>query len=246
MSDPKDFQNANIIPGTNQLLKEYIEAKSNNNNDDYQETSQQLRERMIEILFWAIKQLYTNDIKLFKLNKEETLSSRIAHYIECQLREGDYYGYYADVEYSISEVEELHGVKGKKYVDIFVNSRNYYSNDKDILMAIEVKRENETRGEITDRIRLRKLLQKRGSGKSIYGTLMGVFLRLKEKEDSTVDLYFYESIEDNAPIKTKIITYKEETDYNPQKGEEREYKKTTSSNNKRQKQHSTKRTTNNR
>lgn len=252
MSDPKDFQNAPIIPGTNLFLQRYIEAKKRNNEEEYKKVSQQLRERMIEILSWAIKQLYTNDIKLFKLNKEETLSSRIAHYIECQLREGDFYGYYADVEYPFNDDKNT-----KLYGDLYINCRRLYFDKVDFLLAIEVKREDNDQNEDNDKERVQSFISLnqpleqnvqdvRKNNHPIYGSLMGVFLRLKEEKGATADLYYYKSIEDNAPIMTMQITYKKENLYNPQEGEEREYTKTTSSNNKRQKQHSTKRTTNNR
>lgn len=208
---------------------------SSNQRDNTINDINEKRSCLINILSDAIKTFYKNDIALFKLRKEETLNSRIAFYIERKLGRKGFNGYHADVEYTVlkdvnidkkdKEKKEMKDSFGKGYVDILVSKRLKNGAPKDVLMAIEVKRENNNTDIKKDRNRLTELIrpnQPDDSSKDrvvIYGAVLGVLLRLKEEKGATAELYYYESIEDKAPIKTKIITYKKETDYNPQEVE---------------------------
>lgn len=252
--DKKENLNSNnekgtntIIPGTNLLLQEYIKAKMSNDEEQYEMTSELLRNQMLEILSNAIKQFYTNDIELFRLHSEESLSGRIAHYIECQLREGDYCGYYADVEYAFMDSKKSKK-SSKQYGDVYINSREYYDNNgnpdaepnekgynADFLMVIEVKREDEKDKNGEDKKRLlnyispKKPRVKEGEHRPIYGALMGVFLRLKEEEGATADLYYNKSLS-KKKIMWKQVTYNNKNLYYPQIGEELDYEEESNTN----------------
>lgn len=236
-----------IIPGTNLLLQEYIRAKMSNDEEQYEMTSERLRKRMIRILSKAIKQFYTNDIWIFNLQSERSLSGRIVHYIECQLRERDYCGYYADVEYAFRDSKKSKR-SSKQYGDIYINSRWHYYNkgnsdaepneegyNADFLMVIEVKREDEKDKDDKDKKRLlnyinpKKPRVKIREHRPIYGALMGVFLRLKEEEGATADLYYNKSLS-KKKIMWKQVKYNNNNLYKPQIGKEVDYKKNSNTN----------------
>lgn len=212
-------------------------SNSSNQRDNTINDINEKRSFLINILSKAIKTFYQNDIDLFKLKKEETLNSRIAFYIERELENSECKEYHADVEYTVlkdvnkekKDKEKKKDSFGKGYVDILVSKRLKVGALKNnVLMAIEVKRENNYTDIREDRNRLTELIrpnQPDDSSKDrvvIYGAVLGVLLRLKEEKGATAELYYYKSSEVNARIKTKIISYEKENDYNPQIGAETE------------------------
>jgi len=174
-----------IMPGTNELLQNYIEATRKNHTDQLALTSQALRNEVIMKLEKALAKFFRNDTFLLKHKMNEvTACGRIALYFQNQFK--GFKRYFVDIEYymlSVSPDEYQGGNKGRIRCDILFHSRGYYGSRADILMALEAKYTPEGNRGRSDRKRLEKLTalyNPNTPSNAVHSTLIGAFLRFNE------------------------------------------------------------------
>ena len=193
-----------IKPGSNNQLRNYIDA-IRNNNVQVLSASEVLRKEVIIRLKNAIRKLYREDkILLSHKMNEVTVCGRLAIYLQNQFK--DFNGYYIDVEYymlSVPPDEYQGGNKGRIRCDILFHSRGYYGCRADILMALEAKYTPEGIRGRADRKRLEKLTALYNPNipsNAVHSTLVGVFLRFNEHGGN---MSFYSS-----GVEKEIIEFK--------------------------------------
>lgn len=174
-----------IKHGTNEKLRNYIDATRGNHNNQLVSASQVLRDEVIRRFEKAIAKLYRNDKFLLdhKMN-EVSICGRLALYLQNQFN--DFKGYFVDIEYymlSMPREEYNGGNKGRIRCDILFHSRGNYGSKADILLALEAKYTPEGSKGRSDRKRLEELTtlySPNTSSNAVHSTLLGVFLRFNE------------------------------------------------------------------
>ena len=184
MEDPKvSFKP--IKPGTNELLRNYIDATRDSHNNQLVFATQVLREEVIKRFEKVISKLYRNDKFLLshKMN-EVTICGRLALYLQNQFK--DFKGYFVDIEYymlSVPPDEYQGGNKGRIRCDVLLHSRGNFGSKADILIALEAKYTPEGSRGRSDRKRLERLTtlyNLNTPSNAVHSTLVGVFLRFNE------------------------------------------------------------------
>ena len=186
MFDSKDNMMP-IKPGTNELLRNYIEATRENDNDQLVSASQALRNEIISRFRKAITKLYRNDrILLEHKMHEQTVCGRLAIYLQEKFK--DFKSYAVDVEYymhSKKKEERQGGNEGRIRIDILVYSIGENGSRADILLAIEAKYVTNKDTGSSDKQRLKKLTTLytiNTPTDAVHSALVGVFVRFDECE----------------------------------------------------------------
>lgn len=154
-------------------------------------TDNELKEVIIQILKKAIERLYLCDRHIIRSKvSERCVCARLAYHLECLLKKRDYCkffcGYYVDVEYDrMGSDPKLIGDSTKRHVcDLLIHSRG--CKERDNLLALEMKVHNNYSNIKSDYLRLSNIVQHRNEGNKdfVCETLLGVFLRIQEKQYS--------------------------------------------------------------
>lgn len=184
MEDPKVCMPP-IKPGTNEELRNYIDAACETHNGQLISASEVLRNEIIMRFEKAIAKLYKKDKFLLKHKMNEvTICGRLALYLQNQFK--DFKGYFVDIEYymlSVPPGEYQGGNKGRIRCDLLFHSRGYYGSKADILIALEAKYAPEGNRGRSDRKRLEKLTtlyNPNTPSNAVHSSLVGVFFRFNE------------------------------------------------------------------
>lgn len=171
--------------------------------------------------------LYETDYENIKLDvTEQNVCARLALHLENLMREYDnshtrkmFKKYYVDVEYN--RMVDLNGKKQKKSIiypsgiketiicDLLVHSRGKVKQQENLL-ALEMKKTKNEDSVDTDQERLMCLILPAPNDsqcKSMYNTLLGVFLEYDENECNMI-CYEYFDGEDKYILKTEKIVYR--------------------------------------
>lgn len=175
-----------IKPGTNEQLRNYIDAIQNSS-AQIVTASEFLRNEVIMRFEKAIRKLYREDRFLLchKMN-EVTICGRLAIYLQKQFY--DFKGYFVDIEYymlSVPPNEYEGGNTGRIRIDIILHSRGNYGSRADILMAVEAKYRAKRNTGNSDKMRLRELTALYSPNtptSAVHSALVGVFIRFDECE----------------------------------------------------------------
>ena len=157
-----------------------------------EETSRKLREYIIGKVHDAIEELYEKDAFLIR-NKmyEVTICGRLAMYLQRKFE--DFKGFFVDIEYYRLKVPKNQAdfKKDRIRCDILLHSRDSYNRRVDNLLAIEVKLEQSPDNGDSDMKRLEEFVLPQISGMhqdAVHSTLVGLFLRLGEKQYGEVQI----------------------------------------------------------
>lgn len=175
-----------IKPGTNEQLRNYIDA-IRNDSTQLETASEVLRKEVIKRFRKAIAMLYRNDrILLEHKMHEQTVCGRLAIYLQRKFK--DFKSYAVDVEYYMhtkKKEERQGGNEGRIRIDILVHSRGENGSRADILLAVEAKyMANKDTGR-SDKRRLEKLTTlytMNTPTDAVHSALVGVFIRFNEYE----------------------------------------------------------------
>ena len=183
MVSPKEYL-PQIKPGTNEQLRNYIDA-IRNDSTQLETASEVLRKEVIKRFRKAIAMLYRNDrILLEHKMHEQTVCGRLAIYLQRKFK--DFKSYAVDVEYYMhtkKKEERQGGNEGRIRIDILVHSRGENGSRADILLAVEAKyMANKDTGR-SDKRRLEKLTTlytMNTPTDAVHSALVGVFIRFNE------------------------------------------------------------------
>lgn len=183
MVSPKEYL-PQIKPGTNEQLRNYIDA-IRNDSTQLETASEVLRKEVIKRFRKAIAMLYRNDrILLEHKMHEQTVCGRLAIYLQRKFI--DFKSYAVDVEYYMhtkKKEERQGGNEGRIRIDILVHSRGENGSRADILLAVEAKyMANKDTGR-SDKRRLEKLTTlytMNTPTDAVHSALVGVFIRFNE------------------------------------------------------------------
>ena len=182
---------------------------------------------LLNMLKRAINILYETDYENIKLDvAEQNVCARLALHLENLMREYDnshtrkmFKDYYVDVEYN--RMVDLNGKKHKKAIiypsgiketiicDLLVHSRGKVKK-QDNLLALEMKKTKNEDSVDSDQERLMCLILPAPNDsqcKSMYNTLLGVFLEYNENECNMI-CYEYFDGEDKYILKTEGLVYR--------------------------------------
>lgn len=200
-----DNQIKEIIDGTPDILKNYIEATRSKS--AIKKTSESLKRDILKKVESAINKLYEDDmILLTDQMNEVTICGRLAIYLHDLFR--DYLGYYIDIEYYRLRrpKNEANLREDRIRCDILLHSRGTYERRVDNLLAIEVKLENNHDDGSSDRKRLAEFVLPEISdtpANAVHSTLIGLFLRIGITGYSSVLLTSREYIKKQSNINKK-------------------------------------------
>lgn len=181
---------------------------------------------LLNMLKRAIKILYETDYENIKLDvTEQNVCARLALHLENLMREYDnshtrkmFKNYYVDVEYN--RIVDLNGKKHKKAIiypsgiketiicDLLVHSRGK-DKQQENLLALEMKKTANKDSVDSDQKRLMCLISPAPDDslcKSMYNTLLGVFLEYNENECNMI-CYEYFDEENKYILKTEGIVF---------------------------------------
>jgi len=181
---------------------------------------------LLNMLKRAIKILYETDYENIKLDvTEQNICARLAHHLENLMREYDnshirkmFKYYYVDVEYN--RMVDLNGKKQKKSIifpcgieetiicDLLVHSRGKVKK-QDNLLALEMKKTKNEDSVDSDQERLMSLISPAPNDsqcKSMYNTLLGVFLEYNENECNMICYEYYDG--EDKYMKTEGVVYR--------------------------------------
>ena len=180
-----DNRQKEIIEGTCESLKQYIEYTRSGDEAQIKVASDSLRDDILNKVTDAIDQFYNNDLCLLTERMNEvTVSGRIAMYLQNLFV--DYKGYFIDIEYyrlKVSRNDSKDLRKDRIRCDILLHSRQYYESRVDNLLAIEIKLESSHDDGSSDNCRLEEFIlpnRQDTPEDAIHSTLVGLFLRLGE------------------------------------------------------------------
>lgn len=185
------------------------------------------RNILLNMLRRAINILYETDYENIKLDvTEQNICARLAHHLENLMREYDnshtrkmFKNYYVDVEYN--RMVDLNWKKHKKSIiypsgiketiicDLLVHSRGKVKKQENLL-ALEMKKTKNEDSVDSDQYRLMCLILPAPNDsqcKSMYNTLLGVFLEYNENECNMI-CYEYFDEENKYILKTEGIVYR--------------------------------------
>lgn len=171
-----------IKDGTNNLLREYIEATRNGETKRVRNASDQLECYILEKVKESIDNLYKNDSFLLETGMNEmSVSGRLAMYLQNKV--SDFLDYYVDVEYYrfTKPINEVNNKKNDRIrCDILLHSRQHFEDRVDNLLAIEVKLEKSVDNGSSDICRLEDFVRPKTAETregAIHSTLLGLFLK---------------------------------------------------------------------
>lgn len=208
-----------IIEGTTDLLKQFIEDTRSGIEAQVNEASNRLKEDIFQKVTNAIDKFYETDLCLLKNRMNEvTVSGRLAFYLQELFV--DYKGYFIDIEYyrlKVSRDKSQDIRKDRIRCDILLHSRQYYENRVDNLLAIEVKLENSIDDGNSDMCRLEEFVlpeSKDTPKDAVHSTLIGMFLRFGENGYSQGQFTSMGYVEKNVPVhdNTNINNKKDKKD----------------------------------
>lgn len=171
----------------------------------------ELKNLVLNLLDKAIRQVYATDKDVIT-NKvsERCVCARLAFHLENIIRVCDnqdlFKAYYVDVEYDrMVDANPKHIVGGKKHVcDLLIHSRGHIT-EQDNLLALEMKVHDNYSNVDCDKCRLKHIVQHSNETNMGYvrDTLIGVFLRLQEKQYKF--MVFDGDINNGEPLEEKVI-----------------------------------------
>lgn len=171
-----------IKDGTNNLLREYIEATRNGEPGRVRSASDQLERFILDKVKESIDDLYKNDTFLLETGMNEmSVSGRLAMYLQDKV--SDFLDYFVDVEYYrfTKPIREVNNKRNDRIrCDILLHSRQHFEDRVDNLLAIEVKLEKSVDNGSSDICRLEDFVQPKTAETpegAIHSTLLGLFLK---------------------------------------------------------------------
>lgn len=195
-----------IIEGTTELLKQYIEDTRSGVEEQISASSNSMKEDILQKVTCAIDKFYEKDLCLLKDRMNEvTVSGRLAFYLQELFV--DYKGYFIDIEYyrlKVSRDKSRDLRKDRIRCDILLHSRQYYENRVDNLLAIEVKLDNSIDDGSSDMCRLEEFIlpeSKETPEDAVHSTLIGIFLRFGENGYSQGQFTSMGYVEKNVSVR---------------------------------------------